>query len=196
MFLDSENDVVEEIDETFLKDPKIFKVKCKGPEYKLSDILPPFEHDEYQPLLLDGDGSGTVRKIKVFKSAQEETDSDEDDIDYEPEDSDDFGSEEFDSEESDSEDTSSADYDSDGDFYSEYSDMEDVSDSDSEEFGSDIFDTDDLDSTYEPPDIEGFFEHPPVGMQREPLIIEEIFDDPPVEKSKNVLNSQVLWILL
>nr|AHA59283.1 FI23519p1 [Drosophila melanogaster] len=194
---DSENDVVEEIDETFLKDPKIFKVKCKGPEYKLSDILPPFEHDEYQPLLLDGDGSGTVRKIKVFKSAQEETDSDEDDIDYEPEDSDDFGSEEFDSEESDSEDTSSADYDSDGDFYSEYSDMEDVSDSDSEEFGSDIFDTDDLDSTYEPPDIEGFFDHPPVGMQREPLIIEEIFDDPPVEKKQErIEQSSVMDIVV
>lgn len=147
--------------------------------------------------MLDGDGSGTVRKIKVFKSAQEETDSDEDDIDYEPEDSDDFGSEEFDSEESGSEDTSSADYDSDGDFYSEYSDMEDVSDSDSEEFGSDIFDTDDLDSTYEPPDIEGFFEHPPVGMQREPLIIEEIFDDPPVEKKQErIEQSSVMDIVV
>ncbi|EDX07294.1 GD25570 [Drosophila simulans] len=185
---DSENDVVEEIDETFLKHPKIFKAKGKGPEYKVSDILPPFEHEEYQGLLLNGDGSGTVRKIEVFKRAQEETDSDEEDIDYEPRDSDDFGSEEFDSEVSDSEDTTSADYDSDGDFYSEDSDMEDVSDSDSEEYGSDFFDSDDLDSTYEPPDIEGFFDDPqPVGMQREPLIIEEIFDDPPVEKKQELI---------
>ncbi|XP_033156665.1 polynucleotide 5'-hydroxyl-kinase NOL9 [Drosophila mauritiana] len=184
---DSENDVVEEIDKTFLKHPKIFKAKGKGPEYKVSDILPPFEHEEYQGLLLNGDGSGTVRKIEVFKGAQEETDSDEEDIDYEPRDSDDFGSEEFDSEVSDSEDTSSADYDSDGDFYSEDSDTEDVSDSDSEEYGSDFFDSDDFDSTYEPPDIEGFFDDPPVGMQREPLIIEEIFDDPPVEKKQELI---------
>ncbi|XP_039481652.1 polynucleotide 5'-hydroxyl-kinase NOL9 [Drosophila santomea] len=194
----SESDVIEEIDETFLKDPKVFKVKSKGKQIDVIDILAPFEVDEYQPLLLEGDGSGTVQKIKVFRSAQEEIDSDEEDNDYEPQDSEDSVSEEFDSEESDSEDTSSADFDSNEDFYSEDSEGEeefdvdddfDSEDSDSEEFGSDIFDSDDLDSTYEPPDIEGFFDDPPLGMQREPLIIEEIFDDPPVGKNQKELVS-------
>ncbi|EDV55824.1 polynucleotide 5'-hydroxyl-kinase NOL9 [Drosophila erecta] len=190
---DSESDVVEEIDETFLKNTKIIKVESKGSQIDVIDILPPFEDDEYQPLVLDGDGSGTVRKIKVFKSPQEETDSDEEDNDYEPQDSEGFVSEEFDSEESDSEDTSSADFDSDEDSDGEEEfDVDedfDSEDSDSEEFGSDIFDSDDLDSTYEPPDIEVFFDDPPLGMQREPLIIEEIFDDPPVDKNQKELVS-------
>ncbi|XP_016929559.2 polynucleotide 5'-hydroxyl-kinase NOL9 isoform X1 [Drosophila suzukii] len=184
---DSYSDDSEEVSENFFKKPQIFKSKSKGDQSKILALPAQFENVENRAHLLQGDGKGIVRKIKVFESALAEIDSDEEDDDYEPQDSDDFVSEEFDSDESDSDDTSSEefdiedseDFDSDEDFDSE--------DSYSEEFGSDFFDSDDLDSTYEPPDIDGFFDDQPLGIQKEPLTIEEIFDDQPADENQKEL---------
>ncbi|XP_017049422.1 polynucleotide 5'-hydroxyl-kinase NOL9 isoform X2 [Drosophila ficusphila] len=186
-----ENDLESDVDEYFFKKPKIYKVKSKGNLGKILALPAPFDElseNCFRPT--QNDAKCTVRKIEVFESALADIDSD--DYDYEPNGS--SGSEEFYSENSDSEDESSENSESDDEFSQDFDseDSEDYDsdedfeseDSDSEEHGSDFFDSDDLDSTYEPPEIDGFFDEPPLGMQKEPLIIEEIFDDAPDDKSQ------------
>ncbi|KAH8285029.1 hypothetical protein KR054_004009 [Drosophila jambulina] len=188
----------EESNEDFFRVPKIVKVpknnQVKGPTWPA-----PFEEPVESRLhILQGDCEASVRKILVFESnAVAEMDNDETDDEYVPGNNDDFESEDFDSEETDSEDFDSEDYET-GDSQdfesgdSEGFDHEDSDDSesevtDSDDYGSDIFDSDDLDSTYEPPIIDGFFDDTPPHLQKEPLIIEEIFDDQPVAQNQNEL---------
>ncbi|EDW48072.1 GM20093 [Drosophila sechellia] len=76
--------------------------------------------------------------------------------------------------------------------------MEDVSDSDSEEFGSDFFDSDDLDSTYEPPDIEGFFDDQPVEKKQElikqsssvEMVVDHLISEPSKKESEAAIENE------
>ncbi|KAH8361985.1 hypothetical protein KR200_009377 [Drosophila serrata] len=193
-------------DEDFFRAPMIFKVsknsRIKGPTFQA-----PIKNAKESPLnFLQGDCQASVHKILVFESnALAELENDETDDEYVPRNSEDLESEDFDSEDTESEDFDSEDYESgDSEDYEsgdsedyESGDIEDFDDEDSEDsesdfedsddFGSDIFDSDDLDSTYEPPIIEGFFDDPPSHLQKEPLIIEEIFDEHPAAQNHKAL---------
>ncbi|XP_020814537.1 polynucleotide 5'-hydroxyl-kinase NOL9 [Drosophila serrata] len=180
-------------DEDFFRAPMIFKVS-KNSRIKGTTFQAPIKNAKESPLnFLQGDCQASVHKILVFESnALAELENVETDDEYVPRNSEDLESEDFDSEDTESEDFDSEDYESgdskdyesgDSEDY-ESGDIEDFDDEDSEDsesdfkdsddFGSDIFDSDDLDSTYEPPIIEGFFDDPPSHLQKEPLIIEEI----------------------
>ncbi|XP_017027311.1 polynucleotide 5'-hydroxyl-kinase NOL9 isoform X2 [Drosophila kikkawai] len=199
-----EFDGFEDEGEDFFRVPRIVKASKKDKSKRLTLPNPFEEPDDSRVHLFQGDSQGSVRKIMVFESnVLAEVDNVETDDDYVPRNSEDFESEDFDSDETDSEDFDSEDSEDFGsgdseDFeYFESEDNEDFDDedsddsesevTDSEDCGIDIFDSDDLDSTYEPPNIEGFFDDTPPHLQKEPLIIEEIFDEPPVAEKQNEL---------
>ncbi|KAH8283485.1 hypothetical protein KR018_003656, partial [Drosophila ironensis] len=190
---DLESDGFYDADEDLFGAPKIFNAR-KGLVGERLSLLAPFEADAVNTTPQETPGSqGSVRKIVLFEDMAAEEDlalarvesEDSEDAEWsvgdesfgeetECSDSEDFDSEDCDFEEFDSEDCDSEDFDS-----------EDSSDEDS--FDSETFDfstyNSDLDSTFEPSDLEESIEDLPPHLRKEPLIIEEIFDDPPVQEA-------------